>query len=616
MSSIALTSKFILKHLAFWLIAWGVSVCAYVFSLQNGLMLKGWDYLVYLLQLNADIAIGVLGYLAYKAKAKKTEKIFYLLVFASIIPGLFANEIYNLLINIIDISRTENKSLYWSFAYTLFLLIQCAAWCYLLYNKISTKQQTGNRWLTIYPYIQSSLIIFLSLTIIVVIKSGTAAQINQCRIMNSLLEIVVFTLMSMSFSRTKNKSLIYLEIGFLLLIGFNFAHRFSDMMSAYYKAFDVIWLICLVVIIYGLYMSTRVGNKKIQFFEENSIHVLTSGAFILFANFILVIFISIAFGLSMLQIDKMPNLRMLLLDIPSALVFSFSLTVLLAKLLAWRLSQPLDRVIDKIGKLAENQVEIKPDEQNEFQIHEVQTLETFICKKISELQYANQAKSQFLMNMSHDFRTPASGVMHMSRLVCNRMPEGDLKRLQKMVVNSSEQLMDFLDDVLDYSSLEYGAKKSENEYLNIVKLINELIEFNSAKAYENNLEIRAHFQHDSIVQYGDRTTIKKIILNLISNAIKFTHSGNIQVFVLFEVIDHKKWLLIKIKDTGVGIDKNNHNKIFEPFYRVEAADSAKYSGVGLGLSNVKLMLKQIGGMITLESELGCGSEFSAYLPKQ
>lgn len=115
-----------------------------------------------------------------------------------------------------------------------------------------------------------------------------------------------------------------------------------------------------------------------------------------------------------------------------------------------RLSLPLDAVVQKVDSISENNGVVHKDDNSNFQIYEAQMLEKFIIKTISELHHANQAKSHFLMNMSHDFRTPASGILYMSRLIHGRMPDEDLKKLQKMVVDSSEQLMAFLEDVLNY----------------------------------------------------------------------------------------------------------------------------------------------------------------------
>lgn len=606
-------SRLMFSKPAMLVIGWGLLVCAYVWSLQRGVYLKSWDHLIFLIQLVCDLTIGIMGFLAYRLREDIIDRKFYLLFFISIIPGLFANEIYNILINIIDISRTMDVSMYWSSGYFVFLVIQFAAWAYLLKNKILNQCSVNRRWLSVYPYIQSALIIGLSLVFIISIRYGTPEYIGNFRMVNSVLEILVFTLMALCLSRTNNSSLIYLETGFSLLIGFNFAHRFSDMLSIYYKAFNVVWLLCLIIIAYGLIAAVYDRKDRIQFYPENSIHVLTSGAFILFANLILMIFVIAAFGMSMLQIDRIPHISMLALDIPSALVFSYCLTVLLAKYLAYRLLRPLDDLAQRVDRIAENHGHVQADD-NHFQIYELQKTEKFLINTISDLQHANQVKSEFLMNMSHDFRTPASGIQYMSRLIHDRMPDTELKRLQKMVVDSSEQLMILLEDVLDYSRLENDKLKLQPQQFNIANLIDELISAMSAKAQERDLTVTSQFEREAMMYYGDQAVIKRIILNLLSNAIKFTHAGYVSLSAVTENRAGNNSLVISIKDTGIGIDPLNHAAIFEPFYRVSSADSAKYPGIGLGLSNVKLMLSKIGGEISLRSEIGVGSEFTITLP--
>lgn len=148
----------------------------------------------------------------------------------------------------------------------------------------------------------------------------------------------------------------------------------------------------------------------------------------------------------------------------------------------------------------------------------------------------------------------------------------------------------------------------------MVRLINEQVYFMSAKAHENNLTITTNYFSDNISYCGDKEIVQRAILNIFSNAIKSTYAGSIDIAASVHLVDNKQWLVIKITDTGIGIDEANHKSIFEPFYRVEPADSAKFAGIGLGLSNANLMLKKIGGRIRLKSAKGIGSEFSIYLP--
>lgn len=220
-------------------------------------------------------------------------------------------------------------------------------------------------------------------------------------------------------------------------------------------------------------------------------------------------------------------------------------------------------------------------------------------------------KSNFIMNMSHDFRTPASGIYHMSQTIYKKITDDKLKKLQKLVVDSSGQLINFIDDILDYSRLDNDICNLKVEKINLNLLVDEVILFLAAKAHEKLLTLQA--DHDvQLEYYTDRFMLHRILLNLVSNAIKFTFSGSVLVAIS---IDFKnECILIKVQDTGIGIIKHFQSKIFEPFYRIENSEIPTAQGLGLGLTNVNLMLKKIGATIFVESEVGKGSIFTVCLP--
>lgn len=213
-----------IKTTLIWGLTWALLSFLYLTSLRLDVFTQEWKYLIYFMQMMFDILIGWYSYKAYRSRSDNIDRKFYLILFASIIPGLLTNEIYSVLSNLMDIKRIGiSGSLYWSFSYTLFLLIQLTAWLYLNINKANREGGVNSSRITNLPYVQSSLIIFLSLILILVINGFTIDSVSMFKIGNSFLEVCVFTLISFSLSRTKTKSLIVIEIGFLLLIGFNFS---------------------------------------------------------------------------------------------------------------------------------------------------------------------------------------------------------------------------------------------------------------------------------------------------------------------------------------------------------------------------------------------------------
>jgi signal transduction histidine kinase len=135
----------------------------------------------------------------------------------------------------------------------------------------------------------------------------------------------------------------------------------------------------------------------------------------------------------------------------------------------------------------------------------------------------------------------------------------------------------------------------------------------SAKINEKKLNLKVNIESNLRMHKGDKLLTQRIILNLVSNAIKFTPTGEINISARLEIIKNKNRIVLKVKDTGIGIEKSFHKEIFEPFFRVDSNNTIQNSGIGLGLSNISLMLKQMEGEILVDSNLGQGTTFTVYL---
>lgn len=600
------------KSYTFWLLLWVLLVVSYAASMRYGFSEKSWDKAICLLQIAIDICLGVFSYLAYKNKSCLIIKRFYLLVFLSMIPGLYANEVYNVLINIVGLKVITNRiSASWTIAYAVFLAIQVLAWSYLHITQHDKRE--GRTWITAFSYALSSVIILLSFLSIITFRSSILSEIGEIGVLNSLMETILFISISICLARTKSKPLVYLEVGYLLLIAFNLAHRFSYSTGHYFRMFDIVWLISLITITFGLVESWK-DKRKIEFFKRDSLHVYASAIFLAFSTVLLVAFVMIDLILSSASMNKMGYSNILPQNIPSILIFSYTLAFLVSKIVASYLSRPLEKIAKRIDLVYESKSGANHILNKKFKIDELDRLDKFILKTITELQTANRIKSDFLMNMSHDFRTPASGITCLSRSIYKKIENPELKELQKLVVSSSEQLMNFLDDVLDYSRLDSAQYNLNTSEFDVKNLIEEVTQFVSAKAKDKNLYIETIFDNSSGSWEGDRLMLHRIILNVVSNAIKFTDIGGVTISLGKESIDHNLFLVIKIRDTGIGIDKKFYDFIFEPFNRIDFNNGAKNSGIGLGLSNVSLMLKKMKGKIHLQSEIGRGLLFSLFLP--
>lgn len=227
---------------------------------------------------------------------------------------------------------------------------------------------------------------------------------------------------------------------------------------------------------------------------------------------------------------------------------------------------------------------------------------------------ASQVKSEFLLNVSHDFRTPASGIHAMAKLIYQKMPDGPLKDTQKLVMASAKQLVILLDQVLDYSRLEGGFMKLNKQSFVINELLQETAQFMAAKTQEKQLELIVTLPEKSLIYHSDRVLLHRVLINLLSNAIKFTDHGKITLSASEIKTASHTMIEITVSDTGIGIRDRYHATIFKPFFRVESSETAKYQGIGLGLSTVKTIVTQLGGDIYLDSTLGEGTTFRIQFP--
>jgi two-component system, sensor histidine kinase len=232
---------------------------------------------------------------------------------------------------------------------------------------------------------------------------------------------------------------------------------------------------------------------------------------------------------------------------------------------------------------------------------------------IAKAEKSYEAKSEFLSTMSHEIRTPLNAVIGMSNLLIMGEPRPDQKENLEVLKFSAANLLSIVNDVLDFNTIESGKQVFENTQMNIAQLMQNIcggqVLEAKGKGLGFNLEVDEILQQKDV--YGDPTRITQVVFNLISNAIKFTHDGAIQVKVTCQE-DHYNMLAVNfaVKDTGIGIGQDKLNVIFEPFTQESLSTTRQYAGTGLGLAIVKRLLESQGVQIQVTSEPGVGSEFS------
>ncbi|MGO2371806.1 MAG: two-component sensor histidine kinase BarA [Pseudoalteromonas prydzensis] len=250
------------------------------------------------------------------------------------------------------------------------------------------------------------------------------------------------------------------------------------------------------------------------------------------------------------------------------------------------------------------------DLRESLELYETQNIQLSIAK--TDAQDANRVKSDFLAKMSHELRTPLNGVIGFTRQLHKTPLNKHQKDYLDTIELSANSLMTIISDILDFSKLEAGAMELESIQFQLRDSINEVLTLLAPSAHEKQLELSIYINAqvpDNIT--GDPTRFKQVLINLISNAIKFTEKGAIKIDVGHRLLDEERTsILVSVTDTGVGIPMDKQDALFTPFGQADSSITRKFGGTGLGLIITKHIVENMGGRITLNSAPGSGTCFT------
>ncbi|MEB3193007.1 MAG: ATP-binding protein [Snowella sp.] len=249
----------------------------------------------------------------------------------------------------------------------------------------------------------------------------------------------------------------------------------------------------------------------------------------------------------------------------------------------------------------------------ERQVQErTQDLET--AKEAAEI--ANRVKGEFLANVSHEIRTPMNSILGFCEILQGITTDPRSQGFLQAINSSSKTLMVLINDILDLSKIEAGKLQLYYEAVDVRQLISEIQHIFSQKVNEKKIQLLTEIELNvpKFIIF-DEIRLRQILFNIVGNAIKFTDRGFVKITVTSESLSTQEvQLILKVQDTGIGIAKENHDRIFDVFTQSEGQSTRKYGGTGLGLTITRRLVEMLGGSIELESTVGQGTTFSLLFP--
>lgn len=260
-----------------------------------------------------------------------------------------------------------------------------------------------------------------------------------------------------------------------------------------------------------------------------------------------------------------------------------------------------------------NSVLLADDEQVLLRLEDITN-----TKELERMKKIDQMKTEFIANISHELRTPLSAIKAYSETINDSVESLDpdtLKEFMGTIIDQSDHLTFLLDQLLDFSRMERKDLNLEKSDFNLIDLIKKAKESNKEKFEQHSVEVELDLPDEPVMVNADEKRIKQVLINLISNAVKYSNKDRDEKKVIVSLLNESDEVCVQVKDNGVGIDESELDKIFNKFYRIDTSLTYEVEGTGLGLAICREIIQEHGKEITVESTPGEGSMFTFKLDK-
>lgn len=276
---------------------------------------------------------------------------------------------------------------------------------------------------------------------------------------------------------------------------------------------------------------------------------------------------------------------------------------------------------DKVSGMISFGIDITDRKQAELELENYRKhLENMVEERTAELEIAkeraesaDQLKSAFLATMSHELRTPLNSIIGFTGMLLQELPgplNDEQKKQLRMTQKSGRHLLSLINDILDLSKIEAGQLKLSTDHFKIADVVQNVIDLSRPFALSKNLILTGTVDPELTEVVSDQMRVQQVIINLVNNALKFTEVGSVTV----NVFKRNNYFVVKVIDTGIGIEAGQLKTLFKPFIQIDSGVARKHEGTGLGLSISKKLVTMLGGHISVESKPEKGSTFTVELP--